>query len=219
MKIIVVGCGTFGKELAYRLFQRGHEVTVVDLSYAAFNSLPPDFKGRQVEGDVLNQEVLHRAGIKTADAVLATTGSDVLNMAVGHIAKEIYNVSNVIARNYEPSLRMLYEDFGLQLVSGSSWGIQRIEAMLYHNGVRTVFSAGNGEIEVYELTIPEQLDGKLLQDLLEPDVRVIALTRAGRAFIPDGNTPVEEGDVIHIGASFEGITAIQKKIASKAGEE
>lgn len=30
MKTIVVGCGRVGAELAYRLYQKGHDLTVID---------------------------------------------------------------------------------------------------------------------------------------------------------------------------------------------
>ena len=48
MNVIVVGCGRVGSELAYRLHQRGHQVTVIDQEASAFNNLPPDFRGRKV---------------------------------------------------------------------------------------------------------------------------------------------------------------------------
>lgn len=214
MKVIVIGCGTFGKELSYKLFLRGHEVVVVDHTYAAFNSLPPDFKGRLVEGEVLNQEVLHRAGVEQADVLITATGSDVLNLAVGHVAQEHYHVPTVIARNYEPALRSLYEIFGLQVVSGSSWAIRRIEDFLHHNGVRTVFSAGNGDVEIYEITIPAHWNGHRLGDLVENHAVPAAVTRSGRAFIPTADSLLEENDVVHISATFDGIDAIRAKMAS-----
>ena len=55
MRIIIVGCGRLGAELAHRLFQRGHDVTVIDQVDAAFDNLHPLFRGRTVEGEVLNQ--------------------------------------------------------------------------------------------------------------------------------------------------------------------
>ncbi|MDD5370504.1 MAG: NAD-binding protein, partial [Anaerolineaceae bacterium] len=50
MKVIIVGCGRLGIELAYRLYQGGHDVSVIDAVSAAFNNLPPDFQGRTIEG-------------------------------------------------------------------------------------------------------------------------------------------------------------------------
>ncbi len=76
MKVIVIGCGRMGSELAYRLFKRGHDVAVIDRKDAAFNHLPSDFEGRLYEGEGLNQDVVERAGIKNCDAVAVVTEND-----------------------------------------------------------------------------------------------------------------------------------------------
>ena len=131
MDVIVVGCGRVGSELAYRVYKKGHHVTVVDSNEASFRNLPADFRGRTVEGEALNQIVLRRAGIEKADGLAAVTNSDTLNVAVAHVARTVYKVPNVVARNYDASLRGLHEAFGLQVVSSTSWGAQRVEEMLY----------------------------------------------------------------------------------------
>ena len=46
------------------------------------------------------------------------------------------------------------------MVSPTSWGAQRIEEMLYHEEMRTVFSAGNGEVEIYEVSDPAGWAGR-----------------------------------------------------------
>ena len=58
MKVIVIGCGRMGADLAYRLFKRGHDVAVIDRDDESFNQLPTDFQGRLYEGETLNQDVL-----------------------------------------------------------------------------------------------------------------------------------------------------------------
>ncbi len=150
MKMIVVGCGRVGAELADRLSQRGHQVVVIDQSEDAFHNLPADFKGRVVEGQALSQDVLRRAGITHADGLAAVTSSDSINAVVAHIAREEYNVPSVVVRNFNSRWRTMHEVFGLQVVSSTSWGAQRIEELLYQPEIRTVFSAGNGEVELYE---------------------------------------------------------------------
>ena len=167
MNIIVVGCGRVGAELAYRLFQRGHQVTVIDYLSTAFANLPPDFRGRTIQGEVLNQQVLHRAGIEKADGLALVTSSDTVNAVVAHAAKVVYGISNIVVRNYDPRWRSLYEHFGLQVVSSSSWGAQRIEELLFEPKGHTVLSAGNGEVEIYEIVIPAALQGKEIGELLQ----------------------------------------------------
>ena len=212
MKVIVVGCGRIGVELAYRLFQRGHDVSVIDAVPAAFNNLPSDFAGRTLEGDALNQDILERAGIKTCDAMAAVTNSDALNAVVSHVAKAEYHVPNIIARNYNPQNLELFEAFGIQVVSSTSWGAQRVEELLYHSEVKTVFSAGNGEVEICELTIPEKWNDHTLDEIIPCDeCKPIALARAGKAFLPERNAKVQTGDVLNVAATFEGIELTRKR--------
>ncbi|MEN6480650.1 MAG: TrkA family potassium uptake protein [Anaerolineaceae bacterium] len=210
MQIIVVGCGRLGSELAYRLFKQGHFVAVVDSNSASFANLPADFEGRLHEGDALNQDVLRRAGIEKAHGLAAVTNNDALNVAIGHIAKAIYGLDNVIVRNYDPQSRSLFEAFGLQVVSSTSWGAQRIEELLFQHDIRTVFSAGNGEVEVYEVAIPQNWEGHKVSDLMcAGNAVAISISRSGRAMLPDPQLNLIAGDVILFGATFEGLSAIR----------
>jgi len=220
MKTIVVGCGRIGATLAYSLYKRGHEVSVVDDNPNSFYNLPADFQGRIHEGDALNHDVLMRTGIASCDALASVTNNDALNAVVAYIAKVEYNVPNILARNYDPDLRAVFEAFDIQVVSSTSWGAQRIEELMTDGGFRTVFSAGNGEIEVYELVIPAEWHGKTLQDLIPCSTcKPISLTRAGRAFLPEMNTEIHSGDILNVAATFDGIneTRAQLRQAEKAG--
>ena len=216
MKVIVVGCGRYGSELAYRLYQSGHDVSIIDENEEAFRILLPDFVGTLHEGDVMNKDVLHRAGIEEADALAAVTDSDALNMVVGHIANKVYKIPRGVVRNYNPQYRSMFEDFGLQVVSSTSWGAQRLEEMIFHESSRTVFSAGNGEVEIYELMVPQKWVGKALRDLYPCEGSIIvALTRAGRAYLPSPDLDIEPGDLILVSATFEGIDAMRKQVCAE----
>ena len=206
MRIIIIGCGRIGAQLAYSLYKRGNQVSVVDENVASFNNLPPDFKGRIQEGDALNQEVLKRAGIETCDGLAAVTNVDTLNVAICHIAQTEYHIANVVARNYDPHLRPLFESFNIQVISSTSWGSQRIEELLLDTEGRTVFSAGNGEVEVYEIEIPMVWNGKKISDLITcEECKRIAITRAGKAFLPEEDTIMHAGDILAVAATMEGI--------------
>jgi trk system potassium uptake protein len=213
MRIVVVGCGRMGAELAGRMFQAGHEVSVVDTEENSFTKLPPDFVGRINEGEAINRDVLHRAGIERADAVAVVTDSDVLNAVVGHLARSYFNITNVIVRNYDPRYRPIQEGFGLQVVSALSWGAQRIEEMIYHADMRAVFSAGNGEVEIYEVAVPEDWNGHLIKELTSNSTCIpVSVTRAGRAMLPSPELVLQTGDIIHVSATLEGVQVLRKKI-------
>ncbi|MBN1135338.1 MAG: NAD-binding protein [Anaerolineae bacterium] len=216
MNVIVVGCGRVGAELAYRLYKKGNQVTVIDQVEAAFGNLPPDFRGRTVQGQVLNQDVLRRAGIAKTDALAAVTNLDSTNAVVAHIAHTVYHVPSIVVRNYDPHWRPLHEAFGQQIVSSASWGAQRIEEMLYHEEVYTVFSAGNGEVEIYEFAIPEAWHGRRLGELLpESQCVAVALTRVGQAMLPNADSLLEACDLIYVSATIEGSAALRARLPER----
>ncbi len=216
MKAIIVGCGRVGAQVANRLSQKGHQVTVIDVASSAFSNLDSDFRGRTLEGDVLAQDMLRRAGIQGADALAAVTSSDSLNAVVAYVAQNEFGVRHVVARNYEPRFARLYETFGVQAVGPSAWGSQRMEEMLSDLALRSVFSAGNGEVEVYEVFIPQAWHGRRLRDLVIPgNSLAIALTRAGKAIMPAPDSVVQAGDFLHISATFEGITALRRQLTGQ----
>ncbi len=213
MNYIIVGCGRIGSLLAYRLFQRGHSVTIVDQNREAFRRLHPKFRGRVLTEDVLKEGTLVRAGIEEADGLAAVTNADALNAVVAHVARVFYNTPIVVARNYNPALRPMFEAFGLQVISSTTWGAQRLEEVLSAASSRVVFSAGNGEVEVYEVSIPAGWKGKSLRSLLEgTECLPVALTRAGRSMLPTMESLLEEGDMLNVSATFEGISALLQRL-------
>src|SRR5512136_2876734 len=166
MRIVVVGYGRIGAQLANRLFRAGHKVVVIDIVASAFENLDPEFRGRTLEGDVLAQEMLRRAGIEQAQGLAAVTSSDTLNAVIAHLARTFYHIPNVVVRSYDPRWQSVYEAFGVQAVAPSNWGAQRMEELISDASLITVFSAGNGEVEIYELTLPEAWNGCPIQELV-----------------------------------------------------
>ena len=82
---------------------------------------------------------------------------------------------------------------------------------------RMVYSAGNGEVEVYEVRIPEEWDGRTLGELLEPlpQCYPVALSRAGRSSLPDPEMKLQTGDMLAVSSTFEGIGALTARLDGK----
>jgi trk system potassium uptake protein TrkA len=213
MNIIIVGCGRVGAELAFRLHQRNHRIAIIDNTHEAFLNLHPDFSGRTIEGEALSREVLYRAGIGQADGLAAVTNSDSMNAVIAHIARTEFKIPAVFVRNFDPRWRPMHEAFGFQIVSSSSWGAQRIEELLYHSDMRTVFSAGNGEVEIYEVGLPDSWSNRPLGELISDTEAIpVALTRIGRSFLPSPETILERDDILALSATSDGIETIRQRI-------
>jgi trk system potassium uptake protein TrkA len=215
MNFVIVGCGRVGSDLAYRLFENGHQVVVVDNDVKNFNRLHPNFRGRTTEGDALAADTLERAGIEKADGVAIVTNSDTMNAVVGHAVRVHYpNVKRIIVRNYDPAMRDMLEAFGLQVVSSTAWGAERVQELLIDPAFRAVFSAGNGEVEVYEMLIPPIWDGHILSELMNAceDCIAVALTRAGRAELPTPDSNLKAGDILTVSTTFNGVQSLQARL-------
>jgi trk system potassium uptake protein TrkA len=117
VKIIIMGCGRVGAQLASLLDAEGHQVTVLDIDAHSFRRLPPSFGGTALVGDGTDEEMLRKAGITEAEAFVAVTQGDNRNVMGAQIAKNIFNVQRVICRIYDPLRKDVYEALGLEAVS------------------------------------------------------------------------------------------------------
>ncbi|MBC8275417.1 MAG: TrkA family potassium uptake protein [Chloroflexi bacterium] len=117
MKIVIMGCGRVGAQLASLLDADGHSVTILDIDAHSFRRLPPSFGGMALVGDGTNEEMLRKAGVGEADAFVAVTQGDNRNVMAAQIAKHVFNVPKVLCRIYDPLRKDVYEALGLEAVS------------------------------------------------------------------------------------------------------
>ena len=68
MRLIIIGCGKLGSELALAMQTRGHEVIIVDTDPEAFDQFGGQFKGKTIVGIGFDKDILEEAGIDRADA-------------------------------------------------------------------------------------------------------------------------------------------------------
>lgn len=217
MFFIVVGCGRVGSELAYGLFRQGHQVAVIDHVGTSFSHLHPEYRGRTIEAGVLAQDVLKNAGVEQADGLAAVTNSDPVNAVVAHVARRIYGVQRVVARNYDPRWLPLHETFGLPVVSSTAWGAERIQELLSGARHGALFAAGQGEVQLHELRVPAAWAGRTLGALLLGAACVpLALTRGGRAVLAGLEQRLEAGDVLHVGTAAGALDVVRARLQGEA---
>ena len=116
-KVVIMGCGRTGSWLANLLDAAGHSVTVMDVETYSFRRLSPDFKGKAIVGNGIEQEALKKAGIEEAEIFIAVTQGDNRNIMAAQIAKHIFNVPRVICRIYDPLRQEIFQTLGLETLS------------------------------------------------------------------------------------------------------
>lgn len=199
MKFIVIGCGRWGAGLARTLVERGHEVSVVDVDARAFDRLGDGFGGERIVGSGLDREVLEHAGVERATGLAAVTFGDETNIVVARAAREVFRVPKVIARLYDPQKAHIYRRLGIETISTVEWGVHRIADLLAYSSLDVTVSIGHGGVDLVEAEVPRLLVGRTVAELVIPgETHVVALSRAGRTFLPTQGTVLEAGDRAHL---------------------
>jgi len=130
MKVVIMGCGRVGAQLATLLDKEGHKVTVLDRDSDSFRRLPPDFSGTALLGNGIDESVLIKAGIEEADIFVVLTQGDNRNVMAAQIAKHIFNVPRVVCRIYDPLRQELYSALGLEAFSPTTIFAQMLKEKL-----------------------------------------------------------------------------------------
>ena len=130
MKIVILGCGRVGALLANMFDRAGHDVTIIDKNPDAFGRLDPGYDGEKIIGMGMDEEVLQRAGLNSADAFIAVTNGDNTNVMAGQIAQRRFEVPRVIVRLYDPIRAQTYREFGLEVICTSLIGAGVVRDLL-----------------------------------------------------------------------------------------
>ncbi len=199
MKVIIVGCGKLGSGLAKALLRKGNQVTIIDRDADAFELLGEGFQGEKIVGIGYDRDILEQANISRADAVISCSKSDEANALIGKLARDIYRVPRVIARLYDPRRAEIYRSLGIQTLSTTTWGVQRAMEMLSYDKLDSVLTIGDSQVEIVRAETPALLVGRSVSELtVYGEIRVVAISRNNKAFLPSQGTVLNQDDVIYI---------------------
>ena len=196
--IIVGGCGRLGSEIAERLSdEQDNDVVVLDIDPLAFDRLGSAFNGETVVGDCTDRDVLERAGVSRAEGLIAVTRFDNANLMAVEIASHLYGVPRVVARLFNPEREQVYRKLGVRYVSGTG-----ILAKLFLNEFRDEsfphhLHFPHGDVTVVDMEVGPGGHGMTVEDFeLDGRLRLAAVARGARVFIPGPEDRLERGDVV-----------------------
>ena len=197
MHVVVVGCGRTGAAISARLDSEGDTVVVVDHDGRSRHRLPGAFRGEFVEGDGLHRPTLEVAGIERAEALLAVSASDSVNVVVGRVARDVFHVPHVVGRIDDPGRVRLGSDLGLTIVAPVRTTVDRVHRMLRHRALEPERTFGNGESLLVRSPTPDYLSGRRVAEFDVPgEIQVVELSRGGHSTIPSRTTMLQPGDVV-----------------------
>ncbi len=141
MKVVIVGCGRVGSAVAVQLAGEGWDVTCVDDDEGALARLG-EWRGGFVSGHGMDLEVLERAGVAGADAVVVATNGDNTNVVIGQVVQRRYTPGCVVVRVLDPRRAAFYAEHGLRTVCPTQTAIATLTDVVRSCEASPVVSGG-----------------------------------------------------------------------------
>jgi trk system potassium uptake protein TrkA len=217
--IVIMGCGRVGSTLAHILEDKGHSVAIIDQNPEAFRRLRGGFKGRRVTGYGFDRDVLAEAGIEKASAFVAVSSGDNSNIISARVARETFGVENVVARIYDPRRAEVYQRLGIPTVATVRWTADQMLRRLLPEGSEPMWRDPSGEVVLAEVIVDPSWIGHRIGVLEEAaEIRVAFVARMGDGIVPDADTVIQEGDVVHVMARAADMERINEAVSKPAEE-
>ncbi|MBS3766356.1 NAD-binding protein [Candidatus Bipolaricaulota bacterium] len=199
MRVIIAGLGDIGTQLAEDLTSReGFELVLVDQDQEKCEALSEEYDALVLHGDGTEPELLESAGAREADALIATTNSDALNMVIAVLGKK-FNVPKVVAKLSKASLRTTAQELGVDhVISPKISAATEISSLLHGYDVLDFSLLVQGGARLVEMS-PGEMAGQKIADIDLPARSLItSVLREGVAIIPRGDTELSEDDILII---------------------
>ena len=170
--IVILGGGRVGRATARALAKRG-------LKYKIVEELPDRIRNENyyVQGSAARIEILEKANIADASAVIVTTGNDDTNIYLTIYCRKLFPDVQIISRaNRERNISTLHRAGADFVASYASMGANIIFNLLKHSDILMLAEGLN----VFRIELPDDLEGK---SLIESEIRertgcsVIAIQR------------------------------------------
>lgn len=207
-KVVLVGAGEVGFQLAHRLAQEGREVVVIDINHERLARLTGSADVQVIEGSGSSPSILKQAGVESASHFLAVTNNDEINLAACLFANALAPTAVKLARirniEYGQFPQALGSDgLGIRMmVNPDEEVVHTIGRLLSLPGALDYaqFAEGRLRMVAYKMDHADFV-GKPLTRFRElvgdPGIMVSAILRNEVLIIPGGSDVIQPGDIVY----------------------
>ncbi len=219
MKIVIAGAGEVGLYLSRMLAQDHHDIVVIDTDREVLNMVESQTDVITIQGNATSIDILQRAGVGTADLLIAVTQLEQVNMMAAAMGKQL-GAGRTIARvenseYLDENCCIDFRGMGIDsMIYPSELATSEIIWLINQATARNAFEFENGKLTLLEMTVQENapvvnksmMEVARIYDTL--NFRIVAMVRNARTIIPSGENSLRRHDLIFVitdSASIDGI--------------
>jgi trk system potassium uptake protein TrkA len=211
-KVVIFGSTRVAELTAKRLCQKNIQTVLVDPDPDRVRNIAVENpRVVAVCGDPTDPKLFHSEGLETADAALALTGWDEINILGSLVAKAV-GIPTAVSRFHRLDLVNLLAGVGIDgAVSSRLSAANEILRFVRRGRIHSVVTFQDSEAEALEVEVAESSDivGRTLREMdLPRDVIVGGIIRGKKAFVPRGQTKIHEGDRLIVIATPQAIQLV-----------
>ncbi|TVR70119.1 MAG: Trk system potassium transport protein TrkA [Spirochaetaceae bacterium] len=218
MKVVIVGAGAVGTQLARQLISEKRDVVLIEKNPDVARQASSALDCMVLTGEGTNYDVLKQAGTESAEFFVAAADSDEVNMIACGIVSSEFELPAKIARvrsfDYH-SIRLSEKRFlGIDYVVNPEIEAARAILLAVRTGAMSdVISFEQSRVQIRNVVVEKNgiLDGRAMKDLphiLHEPALVAVIIRGNRYLIPSGDVRSEAGDILYLVAreeDFDGV--------------
>lgn len=211
MRVVIVGGGKIGAELASRLLDKGSAVIVIEENEDRARALSDLSEALILTGDGTDMRRLQSLDLRENDVFVAVTGVDEDNLVACQLASAAFRVRRVLARMNNPRNSAAFRALGVPTVSVTDQMSDMIERSLDLSDEITRALPERGELRAIEIAVPDDFPPTPVTGLnLPPSTIVVSITRDDRVAVPDGATEVIADDRLLFVTHAESIESLHR---------
>jgi len=197
MKVIVVGAGSIGVALAKLLgHHESSEVVILEVDEVRARAVSEETDALVLHGDGTHPDMLHKAGLGEADALVAVTGSDAINTVIAMLGHRA-GVDKIVVKLEDLGLRPACQELGVSdILSPNLASASRILSVLFGFQRMDFSLVAQGGLRLVELPAGRASGLRLNEVELPEEARVIMVLRGDSGLVPRGRLKVEAEDTL-----------------------
>ncbi len=213
MRLIIVGASALGTHLTRSQIRQGNEVVLIERDEEVAKDLAEELDCTVINAEGTRPDILEKAGIEAAEAVVACTNHDQDNILIGMIAQEM-GVKKVIVKTDDEKFMEVAKKLGIS----SPINPPHISSSIITDALRDVDTIQlsnliRADVRFISFLAGEQHKGKRIHELPLPEkTEFIGLYRKKDFILASENPKLEAGDELIIITRSEHVNRIYEKL-------